>query len=126
MEETSDILWIEYGDDPGEARGVPAFKYIDYLSDSDFTLYPPGYSPLTHRVIEALVRGSIPVLHEQELELYDIHFQNRVNCVAVKNGDWLTAIKEIQAISQDVVIEMRSNILAMKDTYLSNERYLFV
>jgi hypothetical protein len=116
----AEIIWIEYGDEPGEQRGVPASDYSDILSESDFTISPPGYSKLTHRTMEALVRGSIPILHENELELYDINLQDQVNCLAVKNGDWSKAIEDAVNMPLDQIIQIRSNILAMKDEYLSD------
>lgn len=70
--------------------------------------------------MEALIRGSIPILHENELELYDINLQDQVNCLAVKNGDWSKAIEEAVNMPLDQIIQIRSNILAMKDEYLSD------
>jgi hypothetical protein len=119
----SKLVWIEYGDSAGEKRGVESTEYIHLLSESDFTLSPPGYIKMTHRTIEALVQGSIPVLHENELGLYDIDLRNRVNCLTVKNQDWVAATKTIMTISQEEVIYMRSNILAMRDKFLSDEAF---
>ncbi|MEP0918339.1 glycosyltransferase family 47 protein [Leptolyngbya sp. DQ-M1] len=119
----NDYLWIEYGDNPGEIRGVPPVEYIDYLSESDFTLCPPGYMRTTHRVIEALVRGSIPVLHADELELYNLDLQDQVNCVAVRHQDWIEAIKRLLSLSQSDIEEIRCNILAMRQKYLTPQSY---
>lgn len=118
-----EILWIEYGDEPGEERGVPASEYMNYLSESDFTLCPPGYIKMTHRVIESLIRGSIPVLHEEELELYDINLQDRVNCVAVKNRNWIRAIKVIADMQLNEIHKMRYNISKIKNKYLLHEAF---
>ena len=117
------ILWIEYGDDPGEKRGVLAREYMNYLSESDFTLCPPGYAKITHRVIEALVRGSIPILHKEELRLYDMNLENNLNCIAVHNRDWIGAIKRAMSLNQSKIIQMRYNILSMKDDYLAAESF---
>ncbi len=115
------VLWIDYGNRISETRGVSPEKYIEYLSESDFTLCPPGYERVTHRVIEALVRGSIPVINEDELYLYDMNLQNEVNCIAVKDGDWIAAIQKILRIKDNQLIQMRYNILAMKEKYLLPE-----
>lgn len=115
------VLWIDYGNRISETRGVPPEKYIEYLSESDFTLCPPGYERVTHRVIEALVRGSIPIINEDELYLYDMNLQNEVNCIAVKDGDWIAAIQKILSIKDNQLIQMRYNILAMKEKYLLPE-----
>lgn len=119
----SNILWIEYGDDPGEKRGVSPQQYIKCLLNSDFTLSPPGYSRLTHRLVEALVLGSIPVLHEDELEIYDLSLKDHYNCIAVKNRNWIEAIQKIMGMKQGKIEEMRHNILAMKDTFLKDEAF---
>ena len=120
---SSNMLWIEYGDEPGEKRGVSPQEYIQCLLDSDFTLCPPGYSRLTHRVVEALVLGSIPVLHEEELAIYDLALKDEYNCLAVKNQDWLASIEKIITMKQDQIEEMRKNIIAMKESYLTDTAF---
>ncbi|MCL6435187.1 MAG: hypothetical protein K6T90_13425 [Leptolyngbyaceae cyanobacterium HOT.MB2.61] len=120
---SSEYLWIEYGDEPGEKRGVPPAEFIHYLTESDFTLCPPGYAKLTHRVIEALVRGSIPVLHTEELELYDSHLQDQINCLAVHHSNWVKAIDQLIHMPESKIVQIRSSILAMKEDILSNEAF---
>jgi len=116
------LNWIEYDSNTSvEKRGLPAQKYMNLLSDSDFTLCPPGYISMTHRVIEALIRGSIPILNKHELKLYDINLQHEINCIAVENNNWVAAIKKIFTIKRSKIIEMRSNILEMKDNFLLPE-----
>jgi hypothetical protein len=117
-------VWIEYGDEPGEQRGVDAVEYMHLLSESDFTLSPPGYIRLTHRTIEALVQGSIPVLHEDELALYDIDLRDCVNCIAVKQQNWVAAIEALMTMPQEEVSQMRQNIFAMRDRYLTDEAFI--
>lgn len=119
----ANILWIEYGDTPGEKRGVAPKQYLECLLDSDFTLCPPGYSRLTHRLVEALVLGSIPVLHEEELELYDLDLKAGYNCLAVKNQNWLATLEEIMSLKPEKLQEMRTNILQMKDSYLTDQSF---
>lgn len=116
------VMWFEYDHSlPVADRGLSAEEYIDCLSESDFTLCPPGYSKVTHRVIEALVRGSIPVLNEDELALYDIELNDGENCIAVSKGDWISGINRILTLSYPQLIEMRYNIMAMKEKYLLPE-----
>ncbi len=64
------MYWLEYSDDAPAALGPGEF--VDVLSRSDFTLCPRGYSMVTHRPMEALLRGSIPVLSAHDLDLYGI------------------------------------------------------
>lgn len=89
----SEVMWVEYDHStPFEKRGLPPQEYIDCLTQSDFTLCPPGYINLTHRLVEALVRGSIPILDSCELSLYDCGLQDSVNCIAVIGDDWISAL----------------------------------
>jgi hypothetical protein len=105
------IFWHEYSDDKPAALGLPDF--LNVLTRSDFTLCPPGYSLVTHRVVEALLRGSIPVLHARELPLYDLELEDGVNCIAVAPEAWLQAIDRCLQMTQAEVIAMRRNIQAL-------------
>ncbi|MCP5418091.1 MAG: hypothetical protein H6965_13440 [Chromatiaceae bacterium] len=105
------MFWHEYSDStPG---GVGADEFLDILSKSDFTLCPPGYSLVTHRPLEALLRGSIPVLNADELAIYDIGLQDGKNCIAVQPGAWPAAMSRIQKIGEEQLIGMRSEIRSM-------------
>ncbi|MDV3351379.1 exostosin family protein [Leptothoe sp. LEGE 181152] len=121
--ENKGLLWIEYGDDPSKPRGLPPQEFINCLEESDFTLCPPGYSKLTHRVIEALVKGSIPILHEDELALYDIDLKDGVNCISVKSENWTQALDIAMGMSHSEVSLMRNKILSMQDDYLSERAF---
>ncbi len=114
-----EFVWLEYGNmTPIEKGGLSTTDYINCLSNSDFTLCPLGYSKVTHRVVEALVRGSIPILNKDELHLYDMSLENGVNCIAVDKYNWNSSIDRILNIQENELIKMRSNILEMKDKYL--------
>lgn len=106
------MIWHTFTDaEPAAALSPEAFLKV--LSESDFTLAPPGYSLVTHRPIEALLRGSIPVLNRDELDLYDLGFVDGLNCIAVSSGDWPAAMKRILLMEESEVIGMRHNIQAM-------------
>jgi hypothetical protein len=83
------------------------------LTDSDFTLSPPGYSLVTHRPVEALLRGSIPVLNTDELDLYDLDLVDGVNCIAVPSGEWPAAMDRIIHMDESEIVAMRRNIQVM-------------
>ena len=109
------LIWHGYDSNTSNSeRGCSAIEYISLLSDSDFTLCPPGYIRLTHRVVEALVRGSIPILNQRELKLYDLNLEDEVNCIAVVNNNWVKAIDKALAIKPEQLLQMRCNILQMK------------
>jgi len=50
------MFWHEFSD--AQPAALDVTEYLDVLTRSDFTLCPPGYSLVTHRPIEALLRGS--------------------------------------------------------------------
>lgn len=110
------MFWHEYSDSiPG---GVAPDEFLDVLSKSDFTLCPPGYSLVTHRPLEALLRGSIPVLNANELDLYDVGFEDGKNCIAVSPDHWSAAMQRIQRIDEKKLIEMRFEIRSIYEEYL--------
>jgi hypothetical protein len=105
------MVWHVYSDAEPAALGQQEF--LDVLSRSAFTLAPLGYSHVTHRPIEALLRGSIPVLSADELDLYDLGLADGVNCVAVARGGWPRAMRRIVAMTDTEIAGMRRNIQAM-------------
>jgi hypothetical protein len=110
------MLWQEYSDAAPAALAPEAFVRI--LSNSDFTLCPRGYSLVTHRPIEALLRGSIPVVAADELDLYGFPLNDGRNCIAVPGGAWPEAMQRIARIGERALVEMRRNIAAMFESDL--------
>jgi hypothetical protein len=111
------MYWHEYSDAVPAPLGPKEFLQV--LSSSDFCLCPRGYSLVTHRPMEALLRGSIPVLAADQLDLYGIELEDGVNCIAVPDGRWSETIESLKAIQEDVVVRMRRNIQAMLQDRLS-------
>jgi hypothetical protein len=105
--------WHVYSD--AQPAALSAAEFLKVLSDSDFTLSPPGYSLVTHRPVEALLRGSVPVLNADELALYDLGLADGVNCIAVPPGGWAAAMQRIMDMSEAQVASMRRNVHAMLD-----------
>jgi hypothetical protein len=104
-------FWHVYSDD--QPAALSQAEFLKVLSDSDFTLCPPGYSLVTHRPVEALLRGSIPVLNLREVDLYDLSLVDGVNCVAVTNDDWPGAMRRVIRLPETEIVKMRRNIQAM-------------
>lgn len=105
------MFWHEYSD--AEPAAQPPSKFIEILTRSDFTLCPRGYSRVTHRPIEALLRGSIPVLAEDESDLYGIALKDAYNCIAVRHGNWPQSIERLVRFPEGAIATMRENILSM-------------
>ena len=113
------MYWHEYPD--AAPVGLDPREFLDVLSRSDFTLCPIGYSLVTHRPIEALLRGSIPVISADDLDLYGIELKDGTNCIAVSDGDWPAAIQRLARIAESEIVGMRSNIYSMFDDHLNYE-----
>jgi len=111
------MLWREYSDAVPDALAPRDFVRI--LSSSDFTLCPRGYSLVTHRLIEAMLRGSIPVLAKGELDLYGFALEDGKNCIAVPSEGWTVAVKRLACMGEGEVVRMRRNIYDMFDRYLN-------
>lgn len=106
------MFWCEYSDAaPG---GLPPARFVETLTQSDFTLCPRGYSRVTHRPLEALLRGSVPVLCADELGLYGIDLVDGKTCIAVGDGGWAAALDRIAALADDEIVAMRRHVLAMR------------
>jgi hypothetical protein len=74
---------------------------------------------VTHRPIEALLRGSIPVLPSTELDLYGIELKDHENCIGIPDGQWAESMHRLARIEERDLIRMRNNARAMFDEYLS-------
>jgi hypothetical protein len=111
------MYWHEYPD--SAPVGLDPREFVAVLTRSDFTLCPRGYSLVTHRPIEALLRGSIPIVAANELDLYAVELEDGVNCIAVADDNWSGAIERIAGIGPTEVVGMRTNIHAMFDRHLA-------
>lgn len=103
--------WVAFTD--AQPAALSAQEFMSALAASDFTLAPPGYSLVTHRPVEALLRGSIPVLNANELALYELDLVDGLNCIAVPEGGWSDAMKRIIAMDEADIARMRRRIVSM-------------
>jgi hypothetical protein len=110
------MSWHEYPD--ANPVGLPTKQFIDTLTRSDFTLCPRGYSLVTHRPIEALLRGSIPVLASDEADLYGFGLIDGVNCITVRAGRWAEAVERISELSDGKIVRLRENVRDLRTTVL--------
>lgn len=115
-----ELFWHEYSD--ADRSVLSPERFIEILTDSDFTLCPTGYSLVTHRPLEALLRGSIPVLHASELDLYGIGLEDGKNCIGVARHGWAATIERIMAFSEEEIVQMRQRIDDMFAQQLDYER----
>lgn len=107
----ADAVWIEYGDDEHH-KALTSEQFISKLGEMDFCICPTGWARWTHRVIESLCRGAIPIL--QDTHLYGLGLVDGVNCILVKNNDWFDTVKQALNLPISTLEEMRRNVLALQ------------
>jgi hypothetical protein len=105
------MVWHAYSDEA--PAPLSPQEFLQVLSESDFTLAPPGYSRVTHRPVEALLRGSIPVLNADELDLYDLGLADGINCIAVPAGGWSAAMSRVMRMGEAEIRGMRRHVADM-------------
>jgi hypothetical protein len=111
------MRWHEYSD--AAPTGLGPWEFVKVLSNSDFTLCPRGYSLVTHRPLEALLRGSIPVLSKDELDLYGVELKDGENCISVQDGRWRQTVERLAQMQEPEITRMRAKIHAMFDNFLN-------
>jgi hypothetical protein len=117
-------LWMVRGDsnDPKwylRQDVVPPTKWPGILRQCDFVFCPPGYEKKTHRVIECLLQGVIPILDCPEE--YDIGLADGKSCIQVSAGRWKDAVERALGMKSDEVTRMRAAVMEIRDAYLLPE-----
>ena len=110
------MYWHEYPD--SAPIGIEPREFLSVLTRSDFTLCPRGYSLVTHRPMEALLRGSIPVVDVSELDLYGVTLEDGSNCIGVPAGEWPTVLRKLAATPESEIVRMRMRIYRMFESEL--------
>lgn len=114
-------LWMVRGDsnDPKwylRQDVVPPAKWPGVLRQCDFVFCPPGYEKKTHRVIEALLQGVIPILDCPEE--YEIGLIDGKNCLQVSTGRWKEAVERALGMKSEEVIRMRAAAMDIRNAFL--------
>jgi len=111
------MYWHEYSD--AAPTGVAPRDFVRLLTESDFTLCPRGYSLVTHRPVEALLRGCVPVIAVDEIDLYGIPLIDGENCIGVRDGRWDDTVRRLAEVEDKDIVRMRRNAHEMFDRYLA-------
>ena len=112
-------LWIEYELAKG-TRGLDPMNYISALNETEFCLSPPGWGKnWTHRTVEAVVRGSIPVIEDPQV--YSVPFVADENCILVRNGDWGGAVQRCLEASPEQIATLRAGVLRLREEWMLPE-----
>jgi hypothetical protein len=110
------VNWHEYGPETA-LRGLDPMDYMQALSEIDFCISPPGWLPWTHRTIEAMVSGSIPIIedpqHYQFLELRDVE-----NCIVAKSNEWGVAVRRALSMSEEDIRRIRRKVAGIRQEQL--------
>ena len=106
--------WLDYGGvELKDRRSLDPMQYLDVLSNTDFCISPPGWGAIyTHRTIEAIIRGAIPIIEDPER--YELEFCDHENCIIAAATDWGAAVRAALDVSQPEVQRMRRNVLALR------------
>jgi len=105
------IMW--HADRPGSTRNRPLNEYLDTLCNSYFTLCLPGAVLTTHRALEAIQCGSIPVLPAESISQYRLPLAHGRNCWRVTHNNWETALAALSALDQNQIFEMQTAVRSL-------------
>jgi hypothetical protein len=123
------VNWHEYEHNYGglelnrRARFEPIepMDYMRALSDMDFCVSPPGWGQQwTHRTIEALVRGAIPIIEDPQV--YGLGLRDAENCIVARPDDWGAAVRRALDVSEAETRRMRRNVVALREEQLLPKR----
>jgi len=118
LDSPNKAVWVEYGgSESAGPHGLDPSAYLRILAEMDFCISPPGWDGYSHRTVEAIVRGSVPILAEPLA--YDLGLRDGENCILVRDGDWLEATRRALGIPQSEVMRLRSSVLALREKRLS-------
>jgi hypothetical protein len=100
-------------DRAGSCRPRPHDSYIKQLESSWFSLCLPGVTGTTNRVLEAVLRGSIPVIPAEQVKFYCLPFRHASNSIFVKNNDWGRAINTIALMTREDRLAMQKAVVKL-------------
>jgi hypothetical protein len=109
-------LWLEY-DTAAGTTGLDPTTYAAALGDTDYCVSPPGWGGnWTHRTIEAIARGTVPILEDPEV--YNLPFIDGVNCLLVRGGDWSRPVAQCLTFDIGQVMAMREAVVRLRKEFV--------
>jgi hypothetical protein len=120
-DQKANVLWITY-DSGSRKRGVHPGEYLRLLANADFCFCPAGWSlrMWTHRTVEALCCGAIPIVPDPDD--YNIGLADGINCLQVSPGGWPAVLERAIHMEPESVAAMRANVSALKNSELLPDR----
>ncbi len=95
--------------------------YLQELEQSWFCLCLPGHTKTTNRALECLLRGSIPVIQEEQVLFHNLHLMDGFNAVFVRNGDWPSALRRFSQTTIQERLLLQQNVLHLAQNSASVE-----
>lgn len=117
MDGVHKVVW--HYDRPGSQRPRPYADYLSELESSWFCLCLPGATGTTHRVLESILRGAVPVLQEEQVPFHGLPLRDGVNAIFVKGRNWEGAIRRIARTSNIERLAMQRAVLDLGRTTAS-------
>jgi hypothetical protein len=111
------VMWLPTS--PELPNRIDLQQWPAMLRDCDFCLCPPGAERKTHRVIESLLQGAIPILDCPDD--YDIGLIDGVNCLVALHGDWSGAVQRALACERTKIVLMRRAIADLVHRHLNEQ-----
>src|SRR5262249_51778236 len=81
---------------------------------------PPGWGAFTHRTIEALVRGSIPIIEDPRV--YGLELRDNDNCIIARPDDWGAAVQRALKMDEEEIRRIRRNVIGLREKQLLDDR----
>ncbi len=99
-------------------------RWLDYLSQVDFFLAPPGICmPMCHNIIEAMAVGAIPVTSYPEW--FEPSLKEMKTCITYTSADNLIGkINQVLAMDQSVIDNLRANVIGYYQDHLAPHRFI--
>jgi hypothetical protein len=111
------VVW--HYDRPGTQRERSYEAYIKEIESAWFCLCLPGYTGTSNRVLEAVLRGSIPVIPEEVVKFHCLPLLDGMNAVFVKNDNWIEAVKFVAELGVDRRLAMQGEVIELANTQAS-------
>jgi hypothetical protein len=111
------IIW--HYDRSGSTRERSYEAYIHDLDSAWFSLCLPGFTGTTNRVLESILRGSVPIIQEELVPFHRLPLLDGVNAIFVKGGQWVVAIHQISQINNLNRLIMQRNVFKLVESSAS-------
>ena len=118
------VLWMMRADprDPNWQKRsdvIPPVQWPGILRRCDFALCPPGFGKKTHRVVEALLQGVIPITDCPEE--YAIGLKDGETCIAVRRDRWTDCVSAALIMDRSEIKRMRRAVQQLAREHLHHK-----